>query len=218
MINFKHIIKRVLIGISAAGLFLLIAILIIDYSIESSSAQDVYDDVKNIPYNRVGLVLGTSKYLVGDYANPFFYNRINAAATLFEAGKIDYIIVSGDNSLSYYNEPRDMKKALLNLGVPEDKIYLDYAGFRTFDSVIRCMKVFGQNRFTVISQKFQNERAIYIAQNKGADVIGYNADDIDSYLGKSIQMREYFARVKVFLDLYIIDQKPKFLGKKINIE
>ena len=218
MIKIKHIIKRVLIGISAAGLFLLIAIFIIDYSIESSSAQYVYDDVKSIPYNRVGLVLGTSKYLIGDDANPFFYNRIDAAATLFEAGKIDYIIVSGDNSLSYYNEPRDMKKALLNLGVPEDRIYLDYAGFRTFDSVIRCMKVFGQNRFTVISQKFQNERAIYIAQNKGADVIGYNADDIDSYLGKSIQTREYFARVKVFLDLYIIDQKPKFLGKQISIE
>ena len=110
-----------------------------------------------------------------------------------------------------------MKNELVKRGVAEDKIYLDYAGFRTLDSVVRMEKIFGQHRFTVKSQDFHNRRAIYIAQAKGLQAIGYNAQDVDAYSGFKTQLREKFARVKLFMDLYT-NKSPKFLGDPVIIK
>jgi SanA protein len=126
------------------------------------------------------------------------------------------VIISGDNSKSTYDEPTDMKNELVKRGIPESVIFLDYAGFRTFDSVIRAQKVFSQTEFTVISQQFHNERAIVIARHYGIKAIGYNAKDVTAYNGFKTKVREKFARVKLFLD-FIIGNEPKFLGKKIEI-
>jgi SanA protein len=109
-----------------------------------------------------------------------------------------------------------MKAELVKLGVPAEKIYLDYAGFRTYDSVYRLRDIFGQSSFTVISQEFHNRRAIYIAQELGLQAVGFNANDVDAYNGFKTQLREKFARVKVFIDL-LMNKKPKFLGEKIKI-
>ena len=122
-------------------------------------------------------------------------------------------MISGDNSRTDYNEPQDMKNELVRLGTPAERIYLDYAGFRTYDSVIRLSAIFGQEHFTVISQEFHNQRAVYIAKTLGLDVVGFNAAPVD---GINIRIREKFARVKVFLD-FLIDKKPKFLGERISI-
>ncbi len=149
--------------------------------------------------------------------NYFFYNRIKAAETLFKSGKIQFVIISGDNSLSYYNEPADMKKELMKAGVPDSCIFLDYAGFRTFDSMIRAKEVFGQTKFIVVSQEFHNERAIYIAREYGIEAYGYNAEDVSAYSGFKTKVRELFARVKVFIDVYS-NKRPKFLGDKIIIQ
>ena len=149
--------------------------------------------------------------------NQYFLNRIGAAIALFESGKIDVIVISGDNSTEGYNEPEDMKTELLKRGIPENKIHLDYAGFRTLDSVIRMGQIFGQTRFTVISQDFHNRRAIYIAHAKGFEAVGYNAKDVDAYSGFKTQVREKLARVKVFLDLFT-NKDPKFLREKVVIE
>lgn len=188
-----------------------------DYKIESITEDSIYDDVSKIPYNKVGLLLGTSKYLKSGLENQYFSNRIKATTDLYNNQKIDYIVISGDNSRSDYNEPLDMKNELVKLGVSEDKIYLDYAGFRTFDSVIRMNKIFGQSKFTIISQEFHNQRAIYIAKHEDLDAIGYNAKDVDSYNGFKTKFREKFARVKMFIDL-IFGKEPKFLGDKIEIK
>ena len=110
-----------------------------------------------------------------------------------------------------------MKNELIKLGIPSDKIYLDYAGFRTYDSVIRLYKIFGQNSFTIISQEFQNRRAIFIAKWLDLSAVGYNADDVDIYNGFKTKLREIFSRVKVFFDL-MINKQPKFLGEKIEIK
>jgi SanA protein len=180
-------------------------------------ARDLtYNDVSAIPYNKVGMVPGTSKHIHGGKPNQYFDNRINAAAELFKSKKISYIVISGDNSRKSYNEPRDMKNALVAQGIPDSVIYLDYAGFRTYDSVIRMNEIFGQNKFTIISQKFQNERAIYIAGRFNLNVIGYNATDVNVYYGFKTKMREKLARVKVFMDL-TTHKKPRFLGEKIEI-
>jgi SanA protein len=110
-----------------------------------------------------------------------------------------------------------MRQALIENGIPPDRIFLDYAGFRTFDSVFRADKIFGQKKFTIISQDFHTRRAIYIARHLGLDAIGFNAQDVSRNFGFKTQLREKFARTNMFLD-FIFSAKPKFLGEKIRIE
>lgn len=124
--------------------------------------------------------------------------------------------MSGDNRRNDYNEPEEMKQALIATGIPEQQIILDYAGLRTLDSVIRAHLIFGLERFTLISQEFHNERAIFLAQQNHLQVIGYNAQDVSAYAGFKTNLRELLARVKVFMDI-ITDKAPKHLGEKIEI-
>lgn len=166
--------------------------------------------------NKVGLVLGTSKYLTDGRINLYFKYRIDATVDLFKTGKIDYVLVSGDNSSENYDEPTDFKNELIKRGIPENRIYLDYAGFRTLDSVVRAKKNFGQDNITIISQQFHNERAIYLAEKHGINAIGFNAKDIDGKYGIKVKLREFLARTKAFLDI-IFKVEPKFYGKKIKI-
>jgi len=197
-------------------LVLIFGIFALNSYIEIRTAPYIYDDIENIPENEVGLLLGTSKYSLYGGENLFYRNRIEAAVKLYENGKIHYIIVSGDNSSEKYNEPVNMKNDLLEKGVAEENIILDYAGFRTLDSVVRSKEVFGQEEITVISQKFHNERAIFIAMSRGIDATAYNAKSVGFKYGLKTQIREYFARVKMLLDI-VVNKQPKFLGEKILI-
>ncbi|MFT6371193.1 MAG: SanA protein [Maribacter sp.] len=195
----------------------LLALLICNFLINSFAEGKTYNSTSQIPKNQVGLILGTSKKIIGGQPNPYYENRISATVALYNANKINFILVSGDNGSIYYNEPNTMKKDLVAKGIPEEHIFLDYAGFRTLDSMVRAKEVFGLTEVTVISQKFHNERAIYIAEKKGLKAIGFNATDIAFESGLRVQLREYFARVKVFLDLALKVQ-PRFYGDKITIE
>ncbi len=184
--------------------------------VERKAKNKTYNNTSDIPFNKVGLVLGTSKYVSTGNVNLFYKFRIEAAIALYKAGKIKYIIVSGDNGTQYYDEPTTFKEDLIKGGIPEENIFLDYAGFRTLDSVIRCKAIFGQESVTIISQQFHNERAIAIASAKNMEAIGYNAKNVGGSSGKKVKIREIFARVKLSLDL-LFNKKPKFLGKKIVI-
>lgn len=185
--------------------------------IEKSSQGYVIYDSAEIPHSKVGLLLGTSKYNRSGNPNMFFRYRIEAAAELFNSRKIDYIIVSGDNRTLNYNEPRDMRKALLKKGVPDSAIYMDFAGLRTFDSVLRCKKVFGQHSFTIISQRFHLERALFIALQQEIPVVGFAARDVKEASGWTSGLREIFARSRAVLDIYFLNTKPHFLGKPVEI-
>ncbi len=196
------------------GVFFLI--LFSNYSIQRSTRGRTFSKISEIQKNKVGLLLGTAKYYKGGGINRYFQYRMDAAVALYRSKKIDYILVSGDNSSMSYNEPITIKKELIKRGIPEEVIYLDYAGFRTLDSVIRSKEIFGQDRITIISQQFQNERAIYIAQRKGIDAIGFNAKDVEGTDGFKVRLREYFARTKAFLDI-IFHVGPKFYGDPIYI-
>lgn len=200
-------------------LFLLIIgfIFIANYSIEKNAVNKTYFDSDKIKKNNVGLVLGTSKLLKDGSINLYFKYRIDATVDLFKNGKINYILISGDNGNKNYDEPSDFKNELIKNGIPENKIFLDYAGFRTLDSVIRAKKVFGQSEITIISQQFHNERAIYLAEKNDLEAIGFNAADVPNRYGIKVQLREYLARTNVFIDI-ILRVKPKFLGKKIEIK
>ncbi|WP_338793405.1 ElyC/SanA/YdcF family protein [Bernardetia sp. MNP-M8] len=192
------------------------SIIIADYLVVSKTESSLFENVTMIPTRKVGVVLGTRKILPNGYINNYFTYRIDATVSLYRSGKIKYIIVSGDNSTKEYNEPEDMKNALIAKGIPEDRIFMDFAGFRTLDSVVRAREIFGQSSFTVISQKFHNQRAIYLAHLEGMEVIGFNAKDVSIKYGIKTQIREKLARVKVFVD-YLTGKEPKFLGEKIII-
>lgn len=211
--------KKQLLKIIAWSLLLLLVIIFFsNLLIIQSTKKLIYNDMTIIPDKHdVGLLLGTSEYTTKGRTNLFFKYRIESAAQLYHSGKIKHIIVSGDNSLKEYNEPRQMFKALRKIGVPDSAITLDFAGFRTLDSVVRCKKVFGQNNFVIISQRFHVERALFIAKKYDIDAIGFTAKTPpDSYSFKT-QVREYLAKTLALIDLYILNTKPKFLGEEIKI-
>jgi len=188
-----------------------------NYSIEKNAENKTYSSVSEIPKNKVGLVLGTSKFLKNGSINLYFKYRIDATVKLYKKGKIDFVLVSGDNGNKNYDEPTDFKNELIKKGIPANKIFLDYAGFRTLASVVRAKEIFGQSRITIISQKFHNERAIYLAEKNGISAVGFNAKDVSGKYGLKVRIREYLARTKAYLDI-IFGIKPKFLGKKIEIK
>lgn len=206
--------KKIILFLSGILLVLLVFVVHCNYQIVSTSRGRTYDKLEDLPYNRVGVVLGTSKYIIGGGLNRYYENRMKAARDVFFKGKVDYLLVSGDNAFIEYNEPMRMKRSLVKLGIPAEKIYLDYAGFRTLDSVVRAKEVFGEEKFTVISQKFHNERAIYIGKKFGIDIVAYNAENPNK---SRVKRREVLARVKAWLDTNILNTQPKFLGERVYI-
>lgn len=179
-----------------------------------ASRGRLFSDVADLPETKVALVFGTTDRINGR-ENLYFRYRIDAAVRVWKSGKIRTIIVSGDNRSQYYNEPEKMRQALVERGIPADRIVCDYAGLRTLDSVVRAKEIFGATSMLVISQKFQNERAIYLAKANGIDARGFNARDVDTQGGLKTKVREIGARVKMWLDVNFLDTKPAHLGEKI---
>jgi SanA protein len=194
-----------------------VLIIISNKWIINSTKQQLYTSVTEIPYLKVGLVLGASKNTVRGTSNLYFKYRIEAAYQLYKEHKVSYLLLSGDNHIKGYDEPSDMREALIALGVPDSCIVLDYAGFRTLDSVVRCDEVFGEDSITIISQEFHNQRAVFIANKNNIHAIAFNAQEVNKNYSFKTQFREYFARVKCMLDIYILHTSPKFLGDKIQI-
>ena len=168
------------------------------------SKDKLYDNAKDIPYKEVGLLLGTSPRTKDGHANIYYTYRVEAAVKLYKAKKIGRILISGDGREKNYDEPKYIRRDLIKRGIPANKIILDRKGLRTFDSVIRAKEVYGYSEFTVISQKFHNERAVFLAGHNDMDAIGFNAKDAPNQTGKSakrMRLRELLAKVKVFTDL-----------------
>ena len=180
----------------------------------SSTQVRVYDDIALVPHNKVALVLGTSSRLVGGGPNPFFVNRMTRAAELFKQNKVEHFILSGDNRTVYYNEPETMRGALIALGVPDSVITLDFAGLRTFDSIVRSKEIFGQDSITIITQTFHSYRALFISDRVDVNAVAIVATEPDTEKALQVYIREYFARTKAVLDLYLLNTEPKHLGEK----
>ena len=200
-------IGKIVLGGGCLMTIICIALMLICNQIVVNNAEGkVYSDIDRIKYNKVGLLLGTTPQARFDrITNYFFIYRIDAAEQLYKAGKIEKILVSGDeNSLDGVNETECMRDSLVARGVPANAIILDGKGYRTICSIINANKVYGLKSFTIISQKFHNERAIYQAEHLGLDVENiqaYNAKDPKSRRAYLTTIREYFARVKMFMDL-----------------
>lgn len=179
------------------------AVLACDMAVSRSAAPYIHDAPSTLPCNDVCIVLGTTPYRKGSKkGNPYFNYRMDAAAALYKQGKAKRIIASGDSSRGY-DETAKMRAALIKRGVPAHAIVRDTQGHGTIESMLRAHDAFGLTRFTVVSQQFQNERAIYIARNRGIEASGYNARDVEVKQGVRVYFREKLARVKAVMEILI---------------
>jgi SanA protein len=173
-----------------------------------------YDDVTQIPANRVGLVLGCTRDLRSGRPNLYFAHRIEAAATLFRAGKVERLLASGASRRANDDEAANMKLALIEKGVPADCIVCDHHGVRTIDSVLRAKSIYGLDRITIISQSFHNQRALYVAEHRGIEAVGFNAVDVARPGGRRVRFREIFARLRLVIDIHVNNTQPKVRGAR----
>lgn len=197
-------------GVLAFGAWLAVEALRID----SRVAPFVSGDRARLPVTNVALVLGCSKQLADGRKNLFFERRMAAAAELYRTGQVGYLLVSGDNSRPDYDEPSDMRAALVAAGVPASRIVRDYAGFRTLDSVVRAKQVFGLSELIVVSQRFHNERAVYLARAHGIHAYGYDARDVGGAEGLRVKLREVASRLAAVLDVRVLHSTPRFAGPR----
>lgn len=181
-------------------------------AVQRTAGQRIYTEISDTPYRRVGLLLGTSKYTRGGTVNRYYYARLRTAADLYAQGRIDVVLASGDNQSVAYNEPQQMLGTLLALGVARDDIILDYAGLRTFDSVVRIGAVFGIDEYTIITQHPHSLRALYIADQFGHHAIVYNVPLPNDRSKVRFHIREMLARVKAMLDIHVLGTEPRHLG------
>lgn len=203
--------RRKLIGFGLVAADIVLALILVANILIAHAAKGrTYSDLAQIPHRHLGLVLGCPKLVSNGQLNFFFVERVKVAADLYRQGKVDYLLASGDNSNPNDDEPRDLKSALITEGVPAERIYVDYAGFSTLDSIVRAKEVFGQTEITVISQEFQDQRAIFIAKHLTLDAIGFNAPDLFS--GRTL-VRESLARVRAVLDVYLFRLRPRYEGE-----
>jgi len=213
--------KKLLIRLVYLALFLTLGyyLLVYNYNQMVKEAKPyLFSDVQKIPAKRAALVLGCAKYLGGHRLNYFYKYRIEAAVKLFKAGKVKAIVVSGDNGRKSYDEPTQMRDDLVKAGIPSRYIQLDYAGFRTLDSLVRAKAIFDLEDYIIVSQRFHLERAIYIAHAKGQKVLGFVAKDFEGTVwNKRMRRRELLARAKAWLDVQVLGVEPKFYGDRVEV-
>ena len=206
--------KRVVVSVLALGfLFFLLS----NIWVVSSTKVNVLSAYDKLPDHRVALVLGTSNKTTAGLPNQFFEKRMDTAAELYKIGKIDHFILSGDNRSKFYNEPVAMRKALMSRGIPAAAITLDFAGLRTLDSIVRSKEIFGQDKIIIITQPFHSYRALFISRYYKIEAVAVVASEPELEISFKVKIREYFARTKAVLDLYILKTNPRFLGKKEDI-
>lgn len=213
----RQIALRIILGLVAFMAVTVGFTVIVNIHVEHTAKGRIHADVNDVPHNRVGLLLGTAPLNRYGRPNSYFTNRIKTAAALYHAGKIDYIIASGDNHVRQYDEPTAMRDSLVALGVPAERIILDYAGFRTLDSVVRAKEVFGCDSLTIISQADHNARALYLAGSNGIEAVAVSAPLRAGRMVRTrLALREWLARDKMMLDI-LCGKQPHFLGEKITI-
>lgn len=174
----------------------------------------IYTKLTELPYREHTMVLGTAKFYLSGSPNLYYKHRLQAAKYLYAANKSRYLLVSGDNKTPYYNEPKMMTADLVKMGIPKANLKQDYAGYNTLDSVVRASKVFGIEPFTIISQQFHCERALFIAKVKGIDAICYTAEYPAAHY--KVRIREFFARTGMALYLLFGVEPTSLESSKIN--
>lgn len=188
--------------IIALGFTCLAVVMGCEIAVNCASKGRVYDDVEEIPHREVGLLLGTNPK--GRYGGPnrFYIHRIDAAVTLYEAGKVDRFIISGAKTGPDYDEPEAMRQSLVSRGVPDSILVLDGEGLHTNASIKRAKEMFGVDSLTIVSQEFHNRRSLYMAKHYGIDAIAYNASNTVNRKWRLVMfLRERGSRVKAVFEV-----------------
>jgi len=202
----------ILVGAALSALLALASVIMADRVCRTAAAGRIFRSPEQVPANEVALVLGTGKLTASGRPNLHFNQRINAAVELYRSGKVQHLLVSGDNHIATYDEPTDMLNALVAAGIPTNAITRDYAGFRTLDSVVRAHSVFGLKKFTIVTEEFHCPRALWIARQRGLNAVAFAAPDLSARWSLRVKARESLARVLCGLDLYLLNRGPKFPG------
>ena len=215
--KYRILIKRIALCLGAFLLLIVAFTVYANLRVGKAAEGLLYMSVDSIPYNKTALLLGTNPLNKWGRPNSYFTNRIKTASELYRAGKVGYIIASGDNHTKEYDEPTAMRDSLVAHGVPEERIILDFAGFRTLDSVVRAKEVFGCDSLTIISQADHNERALYLAKVNGIESVAVAAPlSAGRWVRIRLTLREWLARDKMMLDIWF-GKQPHFLGERIEI-
>ncbi len=180
-----------------------------------NSSKDNILSIKDATTSEVGIILGARVHYKG-LLSDILRDRTQTAINLYHSGKIKKILMSGDNGSIYYDEVTPVKKYLIKNKIPEDKIFLDYAGFDTYDTMYRAKNIFSVENAIVITQKFHLPRALFLCKKVGIKCSGTIADKQKYTQEKYVQWREYFANVKALFDV-LFNSKPKFLGEKVDM-
>lgn len=201
--------------IGAVGIIALMIILLVNFHIDSKSGPYIFSDINSMPSVQAALVLGAKVYQNGTLSG-MLEDRAAAAVDLYESGKAEKILVSGDHGGKNYDEVNAVKDYLMERGVSEEDIFLDHAGFDTYDSLYRAKEVFKARSVIAVTQNFHLPRAVYIGNSLGIETYGLSADrHLYANIGYN-KLREILSKAKAFLDVNF-HSKPKFLGDPILV-
>lgn len=207
--------KKLLLGISGVLVLGIIFIFAVNALILQTTEAMIFRYVRDVPAKQVALILGAKVYPDGRMSD-ILTDRALTALDLYQQKKVLKILVSGDHGREQYDEVNTIKDYLLQKGVPASDIFLDHAGFDTYDSVYRAKHIFEVESLVIVTQEFHLPRALYLAKALGIDAVGVVSDRREYVQGAYNELRETFARVKAFLDV-ILQAKPKFLGEQIPV-
>lgn len=183
--------------------------------IADSTTELVYDGIQSVPSSQTVLILGSKVFSDGRLSH-VLQDRVLTALELYENGKVEKFLVSGDHGKKNYDEVNAVRKFLLSKGVKAEDIFLDHAGFDTYDSFYRARDIFKVNSMIVVTQEFHLPRALYIGKSLGLDVHGLKADKRVYKANVYNNIRELFSSSKAYLEV-ALNVKPKFLGEEIPI-
>lgn len=208
--------KKFLIFIIIAGVAGVLFILFINLNVLRISKDSIYSNIESAPISHTALVLGAKVH--GEKLSDILSDRAKTALELYDAKKVEKILVSGDHGRDEYDEVNAVKDFLLGEGVNEQDIFLDHAGFDTYDSLYRARDIFKVKSVIIVTQNFHLPRAVYIGKKLGIEnVCGVSADR-QTYVNISYyKKREWLSRVKAFFNV-TFHSKPKFLGEEILID
>ncbi len=206
------------IGLIITGLVvmaILPLVLAINRHIDSYSEQFIYTEIEEIPNAQVVIIPG-ARVLSGGRLSDILLDRAKTAVNLYRSGKVDKILISGDHGRKEYDEVNAVKDYLLENGIKGEDIFMDHAGFDTYDTLYRAAKIFEVNNAIIATQKFHLPRAVYIGRRLDIELYGLSAD-LQPYVMENYNLRrEKLAKVKAFFNI-LLKSEPKFLGEKIPI-
>ncbi|MBN2351258.1 MAG: YdcF family protein [Spirochaetales bacterium] len=208
--------KTKLLVVLAAGLACVFLGSVLINAVVSASARGRITSPAEARPARAILLLGAKVYPDGR-VSAVVEDRVRTAAEVYRAGKSKKILVSGDHGTNYYDEVDAIRKRLTAAGIPEEDIFLDHAGFNTYDSLYRARSVFGADSLIVVTQRFHIARALFLADRFGIRAEGVAADRRTYRDEARNELREFLARVAAFFNAVVFRPRPKFLGPPIDL-